>query len=85
MLKKRLNHVKNQPKGGKRNIKKRNSKKLTNRLNSKLERLAPVFIFAGSNENEALAKATLTALEEEGDYMDWPISIDTPSLANVQT
>jgi butyrate kinase len=62
-----------------------NSKKLTNRLNSKLERLAPVFIFAGSNENEALAKATLTALEEEGDYMDWPISIDTPSLANVQT
>ena len=35
MLKKRLNHVKNQPKGGKRNIKKRNSKKLTNKKGGK--------------------------------------------------
>ena len=34
-LKKRLNHVKNQPKGGKRNIKKRNSKKLTNKKGGK--------------------------------------------------
>jgi len=50
-----------------------NSKKLTDRLTSKMENLAPVFVFAGSNENQALAEAVVTALEPGGKIMDWPI------------
>lgn len=50
-----------------------NSKKLTGRLTSKMENLAPVFVFAGSNENQALAEAVIAALDAGGQYMDWPI------------
>ena len=50
-----------------------NSKKLTGRLTSKMENLAPVFVFAGSNENQALAEAVIAALDAGGRYMDWPV------------
>ena len=56
-----------------------NSKKLTDRLTSKMENLAPVFVFAGSNENQALAEAVVTALEPGGKIMDWPIPVHATS------
>ena len=54
-----------------------NSKKLTGRLTSKTEHLAPVYTFPGSNENEALAEATIAALSADGNYMDWPVTADS--------
>ena len=56
-----------------------NSKKLTDRLTAKMENLAPVFVFAGSNENQALAEAVVTALEPGGKIMDWPIPVHATS------
>ena len=56
-----------------------NSNRLTDRLTSKLENLAPVFVFAGSNENQALAEAVVTALAPGGKFMDWPVPAHTDS------
>ena len=56
-----------------------NSKKLTSRLMSKMENLAAVFVFAGSNENQALAEAVVTALDARGQYMDWPVPMHATS------
>ena len=56
-----------------------NSEKLTDRFTSKMENLAPVFVFAGSNENQALAEAVAKALDPGGKYMDWPVSAHTAS------
>ena len=56
-----------------------NSNRLTDRLTSKLENLAPVFVFAGSNENQALAEAVVTALDPGGNFMDWPVPAHTDS------
>ena len=56
-----------------------NSKKLTDRLTPRMENLAPVFVFAGSNENQALAEAVVTALGPGGNCMDWPIPAHTNS------
>jgi butyrate kinase len=61
-----------------------NSEKLTDKLKSKMDRLAPVFVFAGSNENEALAEATLSALGSGCNYMDWPVSTDSIALLQAQ-
>ena len=62
-----------------------NSKKLTERLTLKTERLAPVYIFPGSNENEALAEATITALRADGNYMDWPVTADAVARFHTRT
>ena len=62
-----------------------NSKKLTERLTLKMERLAPVYIFPGSNENEALAEATISALRADGNYMDWPVPADVVARFHTRT
>ncbi len=52
-----------------------NSNRLVDYMKQKLHRIAPLLIYAGSNENEALAESVSQVLACEKEYMTWPVNI----------
>ncbi|GGK58349.1 butyrate kinase [Amphritea balenae] len=49
------------------------SKRLTNDLTAALEKIGPVSLFPGSNENESLAETTVDVLQNRMQAMSWPV------------
>jgi butyrate kinase len=57
-----------------------NSNRIVANLKQKLQRISPLYIYPGSNENEALAESVVQVLRCEKEYMTWPVSIERDEL-----
>jgi len=47
-------------------------------LKEKIKKLANIYIYPGSNENEALAETVARVLTGREDYLNWPIEYRQP-------
>ncbi len=56
------------------------SQRLVRQLSCSLEKLAPLHIWPGSNENESLAESTARVVRGEADCLSWPVSSHQPDL-----
>ncbi len=49
------------------------SDKVVNDIKNRVNKLGPIFVYPGSNENEALAATVSRVLDEREEYLTWPV------------
>lgn len=58
---------------------------LVSRLSDTLEAVAPVYAFPGSNENQALAETTVRVIQQDAEFLTWPIDPAHHSIGDLNT
>jgi len=52
-----------------------NSKHLVNEIKKKVHKIGNIYVYPGSNENEALAQSVLRVLQGAEKFMSWPVKV----------
>ncbi|MCG2820355.1 MAG: butyrate kinase, partial [Candidatus Atribacteria bacterium] len=50
-----------------------NSENLMNEIKKKVHKIGNIYIYPGSNENEALALSVLRVVQRKEQFMTWPV------------
>lgn len=58
-----------------------NSVRIINYMSKKTSRIAPMYIYPGSNENEALAESVMQVITCQKEYMNWPVTIEVDEVS----